>query len=62
MDSVNAIAYNKRARLTGVMVYAKLFTSIYQGTLRGNSHGLLVGTNRLAHCDKHGDVAFGDGV
>ena len=53
---MNAIAYNKRARLTGVMVYAKLFTSIYQGTLRGNSHGLLVFTNLLAHCDKHGDV------
>jgi hypothetical protein len=35
-------------------VYAKLFTSIYQGTLRGNSHGLLVFTNLLAHCDKNG--------
>lgn len=35
-------------------VYAKLFTSIYQGTLRGNSHGLLVFTNLLAHCDKDG--------
>ena len=56
VDSVSAIAYNKRARLTGVRVYAKLFTSIYQGTLRGNSHGLLVFTNLLAHCDKHGDV------
>ena len=37
-------------------MYAKLFTSIYQGTLRGNSHGLLVFTNLLAHCDKHGVV------
>ena len=37
-------------------MYAKLFTSIYQGTLRGNSHGLLVFTNLLAHCDKHGEV------
>jgi hypothetical protein len=37
-------------------VYAKLFTSIYQGTLRGNSHGLLVFTNLLAHCDKLGEV------
>jgi hypothetical protein len=37
-------------------VYAKLFTSIYQGTLRGNSHGLLVFTNLLAHCDKLGVV------
>jgi len=37
-------------------VYAKLFTSIYQGTLRGNSHGLLVFTNLLAHADQHGVV------
>ncbi len=37
-------------------MYAKLFTSIYQGTLRGNSHGLLVFTNLLAHCDKDGTV------
>ena len=37
-------------------MYAKLFTSIYQGTLRGNAHGLLVFTNLLAHCDKHGEV------
>lgn len=35
-------------------MYAKLFTSIYQGTLRGNSNGLLVFTNLLAHCDKNG--------
>jgi len=53
---MNTAAYNKHARLTEVLVYAKLFTSIYQGTLRGNSHGLLVFTNLLAHCDKHGDV------
>lgn len=38
------------------MMYAKLFTSIYQGTLRGNSSGLLVFTNLLAHCDKDGIV------
>ena len=37
-------------------MYAKLFTSIYQGTLRGNSHGLLVFTNLLAHADKTGQV------
>jgi hypothetical protein len=37
-----------------MIIYAKLFTSIYQGTLRGNSHGLLVFTNLLAHCDKSG--------
>ena len=37
-------------------MYAKLFTSIYQGTLRGNSHGLLVFTNLLAHADSAGVV------
>jgi len=37
-------------------MYAKLFTSIYQGTLRGNSHGLLVFTNLLAHADASGEV------
>jgi len=35
-------------------MYVKLFTSIYQGTLRGNAHGLLVFTNLLAHADKDG--------
>ena len=37
-------------------MYVKLFASIYQGTLRGNSHGLLVFTNLLAHADKEGVV------
>ena len=37
-------------------MYAKLFSSIFQGTLRGNSHGLLVFTNLLAHADKAGIV------
>lgn len=37
-------------------MYAKLFTSIYQGTLRGDSRGLLVFTNLLAHCDASGTV------
>jgi hypothetical protein len=37
-------------------VYCKLFSSIYQGTLRGNSHGLLVFTNLLAHADQYGRV------
>ncbi len=37
-------------------MYVKLFTSIYQGTLRGNSHGLLVFTNLLAHADRFGVV------
>jgi hypothetical protein len=35
-------------------MYVKLFASIYQGTLRGKSHGLLVFTNLLAHCDRDG--------
>lgn len=37
-------------------MYAKLFASIYQGTLRGNTHGLVVFTNMLAHADKDGWV------
>jgi hypothetical protein len=37
-------------------IYAKLFSSIYQGTLRGDAHGLLVFTNLLAHADKTGIV------
>jgi hypothetical protein len=37
-------------------LYAKVFSSLYQGTLRGNSHGILVFTNLLAHCDKEGHV------
>lgn len=35
-------------------MYVKLFSSIYQGTLRGNSDGLLVFTNLLAHADRDG--------
>ncbi len=37
-------------------MYAKLFASIYQGTLRGNTHGLVVFTNLLAHADLSGCV------
>ena len=37
-------------------MYAKLFTSLFQGTLRGNSNGILVFTNLLAHADKTGIV------
>ena len=37
-------------------MYVKLFTSIYQGTLRGRSNELLVFTNLLAHADMHGHV------
>lgn len=56
LAEVSKTADNNIARLTGVYVYAKLFTSIYQGTLRGNSHGLLVFTNLLAHADMAGRV------
>ena len=37
-------------------MYVKLFRSIFQGTLRGNSNGLLVFTNLLANCDRDGVV------
>lgn len=37
-------------------VYAKVFVSLYQGTLRGNAHGILVFTNLMAHADKNGYV------
>lgn len=37
-------------------MYAKLFASLYQGTLRGKSHEILVFTNLLAHCDSTGLV------
>lgn len=37
-------------------MYCKLFASLYQGTLRGKSHEILVFTNLLANCDAHGIV------
>ena len=37
-------------------MYAKIFASIYQGTLRGNTNGLVVFTNMLAHADSAGWV------
>ena len=37
-------------------MYVKLFASLYQGTLRGKSDGILVFTNLLAHADQHGMV------
>ena len=40
----------------GSKIYAKLFSSLYQGTLRGNTHGLVVFTNMLAHADSAGWV------
>lgn len=37
-------------------MYVKLFSSLYQGTLRGRSDEILVFTNLLAHADQHGIV------
>jgi uncharacterized phage protein (TIGR02220 family) len=37
-------------------MYGKLFSSLYQGTLRGRSDEILVFTNLLAHADQHGNV------
>lgn len=37
-------------------MYCKLFASLYQGTLRGKAHEILVFTNLLACCDQYGTV------
>lgn len=37
-------------------MYVKLFASLYQGTLRGRSHAILVFTNLLANADQYGHV------
>lgn len=37
-------------------MYGKLFTSLYQGTLRGKPDEILVFTNLIAHADQHGCV------
>lgn len=37
-------------------MYVKLFSSLYQGTLRGRSDEILVFTNLLAYADQHGLV------
>ena len=37
-------------------MYVKLFSSLYQGTLRGRSDEILVFTNLLAYADQHGIV------
>ena len=37
-------------------MYCKLFASLYQGTLRGQSDEILVFTNLLANCDRDGYV------
>lgn len=42
--------------IKGIIIYVKLFASLYQGTLRGRSDEILVFTNLLAHADAHGIV------
>lgn len=37
-------------------MYAKLFASLYQGTLRGRKNEILVFTNLIANCDDSGFV------
>lgn len=37
-------------------MYVKLFSSLYQGTMRGRSDEILVFTNLLAYCDQYGIV------
>lgn len=37
-------------------MYAKIFNSLYSGTLRGRAHEILVFTNLLAFCDQDGVV------
>lgn len=37
-------------------MYGKLFSSAYEGTLRGEPHLQLVLFNMIAHADKHGEV------
>lgn len=39
-----------------MIMYVKLFASLYQGTLRGRSDEILVFTNLLAHADRFGIV------
>ena len=42
--------------LFDITMYCKLFASLYQGTLRGRSHEILVFTNLLANADAEGHV------
>jgi hypothetical protein len=37
-------------------MYGKVFASLYQGTLRGRAHAILVFTNMIACCDRDGIV------
>lgn len=37
-------------------MYGKIFASLYQGTLRGNAHAILVFTNMIACSDRMGNV------
>lgn len=42
--------------LPGVPMFGKVFASLYQGTLRGQAHEILVFTNLIAHADREGYV------
>ena len=54
--TVRFIVDSNNWRLTNSLMYCKLFASLYQGTLRGRAHEILVFTNLLAHCDRDGFV------
>lgn len=47
---------NADSNIWPLIMYCKLFASLYQGTLRGRSNEILVFTNLLAHCDREGHV------
>ena len=51
-----ALAYSKQYQPCLMCMYAKLFASLYNGTLRGRANPILVFTNLLAHADRHGYV------
>jgi len=50
------VIYQGLLNLRRLKIYAKLFASLYQGTLRGQPDEILVFTNLLAHCDSTGHV------
>ena len=50
------VIYQGLLNLRRLKIYAKLFASLYQGTLRGQTDEILVFTNLLAHCDSTGCV------
>ena len=40
----------------GTLMYGKVFASLYQGTLRGKAHPILVFTNLISTANRHGEV------